>query len=228
VRPQHSDADLLELATSGSAPAFASLLHRHRDVIQRGAIRAQHPEQAAEATLVAAVRELRRGRLVADGFRDRLVELVEATLTTDRGHPGVERLLPPDWFDRVWVRVEDRWPSGRRRLRPPRWVGWTAGAVVLAAAGSIGTYLVVTAEVTTEVVSELVAVPLDEADGMTPVPTPSPEAPRPSDSPELFEDVELGEVPTYDLTGGTPPGPVSPEGPTFASPEGERSGPAGG
>lgn len=202
MRPRHSDADLLELAAAGSAPAFASLLHRHRDVLQRGVVRAERPEDAAVATVVATMRDLRRGRLRAELLRDRLAEHVESSVVADRGRPGVERLLPPEWFDRTWVRVEARWPSGRRPFRAPRWTWHVVGAVLLAASGSVGTFLVVTAEVSTEVISELVAEAVE--DGGTPAPAP----PRPVDpppeteSPELFDDVELGDLPSYDLTGG--------------------------
>ena len=222
MRPRHSDADLLELAASGSAPAFASLLHRHRDVLQRGALRAGHPEQAAESALVATMRDLRRGRLRADQLRDRLAAHVEDAVREDRGRPGVERLLPPDWFDRAWVRAEERWPGGRRRRRAPRWTWHIVGAALIAVAGAVGTYLVVTAEVTTEVVSELVAEPVDDVDTPDPAPSGADEEPPPAEIPELFGDVELGELPTYDLTGDGASGRPAPEGPTLAPPTGEE------
>ncbi len=218
MRPRHSDADLVELAAAGSAPAFASLLHRHRDVLHRGALRAEHPEDAVESALVAAVRDLRRGRLRADDLRDQLDTLMESAVREDRGRPGVERLLPPDWFDRVWVRVEDRWPTGRRRLRAPRWTWHVVGAVVLAVAGAAGTFLVVTADVTTEVVSQLVAEPIEEFDAPAPDEAPAPEEQPSTESPELFDDVELGELPTYDLTGTGAAGDVPAGRPTIAPP----------
>lgn len=202
MRPRHSDADLVELATAGSAPAFASLLHRHRDVLRRGALRTEHPEDAVAAALVAALKDLRRGRLRASGLRDRLDELMETVVRDDHGRPGVEQLLPPDWFDRAWVRVEDRWPTGRRRRRAPRWLWHVLGAGLLATAGAAGTTFVVTADVATEVVSELVAEPIDD-DVDTPARDPRTEdvVGPPAESLELFDDVELGELPTYDLTG---------------------------
>ena len=218
MRPRHSDADLLELAASGSAPAFASLLHRHRDVLQRGALRAGSPEEAAESALVATLRDLRRGRLRAEDLRDQLAERIEEAVHDDRGQPGVERLLPPDWFDRVWVRVEERWPDGRRRLRLPRWTWHVVGAVLIAAAGAVGTFLVVTADVTTEVVSELVAEPIEDDEAPVPTPSGPVEEPTPPESPELFGDVELGELPTYDLTGDGAADRPDPAGPTIAPP----------
>lgn len=204
MRPRHSDADLLELAAAGSAPAFASLLHRHRDVVQRGALRAERPEEAAVAALVAAVRDLRRGGLRADALRQRLSDLVEDVVRPRIGRPGVERLLPTDWFDRAWVRAELHWPSGRRPVRVPRGTGYVLGALLLAALGSIGTFLVMTADVTTEVVSELVAEPLEDGDApASTVPADgTDDTVVPEGSPELLGEVELGDLPTYDLTGG--------------------------
>ena len=199
MRPRHSDADLLGLAREGSGPAFASLLHRHREVIQRGALRAEHPERTAEATIVMATRDLRRGRADGEDLRGWLSGLVEAEVQRDPGTPGVERMLPGDWFDRAWTSAERRWPSGRRRPRVPRWVHLTMAAVTLALTGSGGAYLVITAEVTTEVISEVVAEPIEDPEVLVvpgPVVEPGPEA-----VPELFGDVELGELPTYDLTG---------------------------
>jgi hypothetical protein len=198
-RPRHTDLELLELARDGSAPAFASLLHRHRDVLRRGALRAEHPEQAVESAMLAAVRQLRRGTVTTTDLRGWLVTVIESQVERDPGRPGVERMLTADWFDRRWVRAERHWPSGRRLPVPPRWVGQVAGAVLLAAVGAGGTYLVVTSDVTTEVIRELIAEPVDDPDVVV-VPGPVVEAPV-EEAPELFGDVELGELPTYDLTG---------------------------
>ena len=199
MRPRHSDAVLLELAREGSGPAFAALLYRHRDVIQRGALRSGHPERVAEATIVTAVRDLRRGRVDVDDLRGWLSGIVEAQVHRAPGTPGVERILPGDWFDRAWSGAERTWPSGRRRPHVPRWARVTAAATVLALAGAGATYLVITSEVTTEVISELVAEPIEDPDVLV-VPGPVVEQ-APEEAPELFGDVELGELPTYDLTG---------------------------
>jgi hypothetical protein len=214
MRPRHSDTDLLELARDGSAPAFASLLHRHRDVIQRGALRAEHPERVAEAAMVDAVRELRRDRARDDDLRGWLTSLIEARVVDDPGSPGVERMLPADWFDRTWVKVQQRWPSGRRRPHVPRW-GWLlAGAVALALGGAGTTYLIVTGDPTAEVLSELVAEPIEDPEVLV-VPGPVVEA-VPEEAPELFGDVELGELPTYDLSGEV--GRPAPDRPTLGPP----------
>jgi len=213
-RPRHTDLELLELARDGSAPAFASLIHRHREVLHRGALRAEHPERAVESALLAAIRQLRRDAVPTDDLRGWLVMLVEKQVERDPGRPGIERMLPGDWFDRQWVLAERHWPSGRRLPKPPRWIGQTVGAMLIAAVGAGGTYLVVTSDVTTEVIRELIAEPVDDPDVVV-VPGPVVEVPV-EEAPELFGDVELGELPTYDLTGeggreGTP-------GPTLAPP----------
>jgi hypothetical protein len=210
VRPRHTDAELLELARAGSAPAFASLLHRHREVVQRAAVRAEHPERAIEATFLTAVRVLRRDLAPASDVRGWLTGLVEQQVTQDPGRPGVERLLPTDWFDRAWVRVESRWPSGRRIPRAPRWATWSAAAVLIVVVGAGATYLVVTSESSTDVVSELVAEPLEDP-SVVAVPGPLVDE-APEEVPELFGDVELGQLPTYDLTGES--GRPRPAGPT--------------
>lgn len=199
VRIRHRDSDLLELARAGSAPAFASLLHRHRDIIHRGALRAEHPERVVEAAMVATVRDVRRDRVAADDLRGWLDGIVDRQVQRDPGRPGVERFLPGDWFDRAWVRAERTWPSGRRRVHVPRWVRHAGAAVVLALASAGVTYLVVTADVATEVITELIAEPIDDPDVLV-VPGPVVDL-EPEEAPELFGDVELGELPTYDLTG---------------------------
>jgi hypothetical protein len=214
VRPRHTDSDLLELAREGSGPAFASLVHRHRDVIARGVLRTEHPEQVAEATLLGAIRRLRRDEAPTSDVRTWLTGLVEDEVRRDPGRPGVDRILPNDWFDRAWVKVERAWPTGRRRPRPPRWMQHAFGALLLAAGGALATFMVVTSEVVTEVISELVAEPIDDPDLLV-TPGPVVDAP-PEEIPELFGDVELGELPTYDLTGGNAQRPAP--GPTIAPP----------
>lgn len=222
MRPRHSDADLLGLAREGSGPAFASLLHRHRDVIQRGALRAEHPERVAESTIVTAVRDLRRGRASAEDLRGWLTELVEAQVRRDPGTPGIERLLPGDWFDRAWARAERTWPTGRRRPSVPRWTSRLVVAVVLAAGSAAVTYVVITADTAREVISELVAEPIEDPDFLV-VPGPVVDD-APEEAPELFGDVELGELPTYDLTGERErTGPASP---TIGPQDGADPGPA--
>jgi DNA-directed RNA polymerase specialized sigma24 family protein len=93
VRPRHSDADLVDLARSGSAPAFASLIHRHRDVVQRTALRSTHPEQAAESIMRSGMARLRRADVRPEDLRTWLTVLAEQQVLSDPGHPHVERML---------------------------------------------------------------------------------------------------------------------------------------
>jgi hypothetical protein len=219
-RPQHTDHELLELAREGSAPAFASLLHRHRDVLQRGALRAEHPEAMVATVMVGAIRRLRRGTIADDGIRTWLSASVDEEVARAPGRPGIERLLPAEWFDRAWVRAQRSWPSGRRVPRPPRLVGQLGVTLAIAALGAGGAYVAITAETTTEVIHELIAEPVEDPDVVA-VPGPVVDTP-PEQAPELFGDVDIGELPTYDLTGEGARGAT--EGPTLAPPG--RDGPA--
>jgi hypothetical protein len=224
VRPRHSDADLVDLARSGSAPAFASLLYRHRDVIQRAALKAAQPDAAVEVVMRTAVRSLRRADVASGDVRSWIGALSEQEVRSDLGRPDVERMLPADWFDRAWVRVEPSWPTGRRSRRPPRWARTVLGALLLAGLGSGATYALVTAERMTDVVSELVGEPIEDPMFLV-VPGPVVDQ-EPEDAPELFGDVELGELPTYDLTGDgdrrRPPAPTIGPPPGTDDDAGER------
>ena len=129
----------------------------------------------------------------------------------------VEPLLPADWFDRAWVTAARTWPTGRRPLpRPPRWVAYAAAAVLLAVAGAGGTWLALSSGGDREVLGSVVASTLDGPSVLDDAP-PLPE-PVIEEAPELFGDVEIGELPTYDLT--TRPDAVTGPGPELAPPAG--------
>jgi len=217
VRMRHTDAQLLELARDGSAPAFGSLLHRHRRRLQREAVQAQDPTRALTDAGVAAMRALRRGTVGADDPGTWLAGLVAEEAQRDPAPDQVEPMLGGDWFPRLWVELDRRWPSGRRRVSPPRWATMLVVAVVLAIVSGVTTYLVLTDERTTEVVLDLVATPLEgpgalREQGFVP--------PEPEEAPELFGDVELGELPSYDLTGPGGTAPAVPSPPSIGPPTG--------
>jgi hypothetical protein len=218
VARRHDNADLLGLARDGSAPALASLLHRHRATVQRAAARAADPERAAGAAMTAAVRALRAGRLRdPDDLPGVLEEAAAAVAVRAPRTVDVEPLLPADWFDRAWVDAGRTWPTGRRPLpRPPRWVLHVTAALALAAVGAGGTWLALSSDGDREVLGSIVASTLEgpsALDDAPPVPEPVVE-----EAPELFGDVEIGSLPTYDLT--TRPGTTTGTGPELAPPTG--------
>jgi hypothetical protein len=165
--------------------------------------------------MVGAIRQLRRGTLADDDIRAWLSASVDREVTRAPGRPGIERLLPAEWFDRAWVDAQRSWPSGRHVPRPPRLVGRLGAALALAALGGGGAYLSITADATTEVIQELIAEPVEDPDVLA-VPGPVVDTP-PEQAPELFGDVEIGELPTYDLTGEGARGGA--EGPSLAPPD---------
>jgi hypothetical protein len=230
VRIRHSDAQLLELARQGSAPAFASLLHRHRQRLQRAAARSADPARALEAAGVAAMRGLRADHdgIVATGAAADpgawLVGLVAVEAERTPAPAQVEPMLPGDWFARLWVDLDRRWPSGRERIRLPRWAMGVLAVVLLAGTAGGTTFLVLTQDLDAEVVGDLVASPL-EGGGALRSPSEAVD-PEPEEAPELFGDVELGELPSYDLLGpGTQrPGPPTVGPPTAPSNAGGGSG----
>jgi hypothetical protein len=204
TRQRHSDTQLLELASEGSASAFAALLHRHRGALQRIVLDAADPHATAESTMVSAIRDLRRHRVSTDtDIRTWITELARTQADRDPSPADVDQLLTPDWFDRAWSRAERAWPNGYARPRLPRWGALVLGAVALAGTSSVATYLYLSYEATTEIVGELVAEPLEAGQGVLPsLPSgPTPDDPDLLPAPELFGDIEIGELPTYDLTG---------------------------
>jgi hypothetical protein len=200
VARRHGDAELLDLAREGSAAALGSLLHRHRGALQRAVLRTADPERAAGVAMTAAVRAVRGGRLREPAELPALLEEATAGVATRAPRTAdVEPLLPSDWFDRAWTATVRTWPSGRRPLpRPPRWAALAVGAVLLAVAGAGGTWLALSSGDEREVLASIVASTLDGPSALDDAPV----APEPvvEEAPELFGDVEIGQLPTYDLT----------------------------
>lgn len=159
--------------------------------------------------MVEAMRRVRRGQGPQREFSGWLEGLVSEHASRDPAPTDVERLLPTDWFDRLWVRIDRRWPTGRPTFRLPRWATVTIAGVLLAVTGATGTYLFLTTDAAAEFVDELVAVPLD---GPAEIGVPGPDATDapPEEAPELFGDIEIGELPTYDLTGRDAQDPTAP------------------
>lgn len=201
TRPRHNDSELLSLAADGSASAFAALLHRHRHVLRTRAAGAAEPELAVERAAIAAMRRLRR-RPPLDAVDAWLATLVDEQVAGSPASSDVERIFPTGWFDQLWVRVQRRWPHGRAPVRLPAWLrlGLTAVVLVVASAGT--TYVVLTSDDASDVVLDLSSTPLEGPGILT---GGEPAAPaEPEEALELFGDVEIGELPTYDLTGRDP------------------------
>ena len=212
---RHDAAELLALARDGSAAAFASLLHRDRAALQRVALGAADPERALRTAITAAMRAARRRDADAAGVAAAATAAAGAEATRAPRVAEVEPLLPPDWFDRAWVAAAPAWPTGRRPLpRPPRWATVVASGLLLAAVGAGGTWLALSSGGDREVLGSIVASPLDGPSALDERP-PAPE-PVVEEAPELFGDVEIGELPTYDLTTREPAAPtprIGPAGP---------------
>ena len=195
------------LARDGSAAALASLLHRHRAVLQRAALGAAEPERAVRAGMTAAMRALRGGGLADPAALPGVLAAAAESEAARTPRPAdVEPLLPADWFDRAWVATAAAWPSGRRPLpRPPRWLAVVAAAVALAAVGAGTTWMALSSGEDRDVLGGLVATPLDGPSALDDAPARP--APTVEGAPELFGDVEIGELPTYDLTRPDAPTP---------------------
>lgn len=122
-----SDAELVELARAGWAPAFAVLLHRHAAGVHGAVTSAGDPVRSVEQVFARAMRRLRDQDPGAE---------VGAWLRSLAGDAhAAPRPLAADQLDAIWHRLEARWPDGHRRRRgvPWRGLGLVAGLVLLAA-----------------------------------------------------------------------------------------------
>lgn len=212
----HDDADLLMLARDGSAAAFAALLHRHRAALLRGIDGAADPERAARETMTVLMRRLRSGDQVDADVATLVDRTAREVATREPRTDGAEPLLPTDWFDRAWAAAEPAWPSGRRPLpRPPRWLTLVASGLLLAVVGGGVTWMVLAREGDREIVGSILASVIEGPTALEDAPPP-PE-PEIEEAPALFGDIEIGELPTYDLAR---PGPDQrPPSPQVAPPQ---------
>lgn len=161
-----SDAELVERARAGSAPAFAVLLHRHAPTVRTVVADDRDPTGAVVGTFVTAMRRLPKHPPDADP-RAWLLELAAAEVRTP--HP-IGDLPPPELdqeeLDEIWAELDLRWPDGRAPRSLPRWVSWSALVLALAALAVLMPYAVLTLGANgndgpTELAS-LVARPFDE------------------------------------------------------------------
>ena len=165
------DADLLARARQGDATAFAVLLHRYGPAVH-AVLAEPSPDRGAQATdgAATATTGLTRTFLAAmrqlDAADDQDIRRWLLRLALDE-EPGPEP-LPAAVLDQVWTELATRWPTGRRPLRAPRWVGHVALLLILLALAAGVPYVVlVTASEGEEApppISEVVAESLDDED----------------------------------------------------------------
>ena len=174
------DADLLAHARQGDAAAFAVLLHRHGPAVHAassdGTTERVHEDTgeppvataAVTRTFLAAMRQLDQ----ADD-QDLRGWLLRLALGADPDPAALTRArrpepLPGTVLDQVWGELAERWPTGRRPLRAPRWLAHAALLIVLLALAAGVPYVVlVTASDREEApppTSEVVAEPLEGGD----------------------------------------------------------------
>lgn len=136
-----SDAELVELAQDGSAPAFAVLLHRHGAAVREVVTDEADPTGAVVATYLTAMRHLGQ-RTPTTPVRPWLLELA----TDEARHPRPASDAPPaldaDELDGIWAELDVRWPDGRTPRTVPAWLGWSALVVVLASLAVLVPYLI--------------------------------------------------------------------------------------
>jgi hypothetical protein len=128
-----SDAELLARADAGDGAAFAVLVHRHAATLHATATASgsDDPEAEVVATLSRAMRQLDTaptedvaGWLV--GLQARRRGVTGEVPDLDQVTTLQERVL-----DAIWAELAPRWPTGRRPVRLPRWVGHVALVALL-------------------------------------------------------------------------------------------------
>jgi hypothetical protein len=169
---QPDDAALLTQARSGEAGAFAVLVLRHAPRLHAAARRggADAPDEVVARTFTRAMRRL-------DQAPDADLPAWLLGLQQPRRRAGDEVAVPADddiealpdrTLDAIWAALAPRWPSGRRPVRAPRWVGQVAlVALLLVLSVAIPYLLLVTAAEQGEApgpLAELIAEPLEEDD----------------------------------------------------------------
>ncbi len=179
--PDRDDADLLARARQGDATSFAVLLHRYGPAVhavlvdpsQDGHEQVDDEDATATAALTrtffAAMRQLGEADDQDVGRWLLRIALDEEPDPGRLARAQDPEPLPDTVLDHVWHELAVRWPTGRRPLRTPRWVGHLALLMVLLALAAGVPYVVLVSASNDEdappPISEVVAEPLDDEDG---------------------------------------------------------------
>jgi hypothetical protein len=206
-----SDAELVERARAGSAPAFAVLLHRHGPAVRAVVAGDRDPTGAVIGTFVTAMRRL-PDHPVDDTPRDWLLQLAASEVREPRtadAQPAPD--LEPDELDEIWAELDLRWPDGRVPRTVPRWVGWSALVITLAALAILVPYTVLTlggnGDDGPNELAGLVARPFEDPDAEAPVDEAPDEDLEPP--PFVFPDVDLESAPADTTEPDPTPEPIA-------------------
>lgn len=153
-----SDAELIELAQAGWAPAFAVLVHRHAALVRAAGPPGADPVAHVTSVFLAAMREL-PARDPGAPVLPWLLGL--AGLPT--GTPPTPSPLTAGELDAAWAELARRWPDGRPPTRVVHWQR-TAAVVGVAALAGLVPALVLGADSTdaNEEPVEIRAVPVED------------------------------------------------------------------
>lgn len=165
------DAEQLARARAGDPSGYAALVHRYAPVLHAAARTAgrEDPDAAVVAALTRSMRRLDAAD--PDDLGSWLVSLLEPRRARSEPvavpDPDEVAPLPTADVDAIWAALAPRWPTGRRPVRVPRWVGHVALLVVLVALSvAIPMLLLTTADDDQgpAPLAEVVAEPLEEDD----------------------------------------------------------------
>jgi uncharacterized membrane protein YgcG len=203
---ERDDGELLELAASGWAPAFAVLVHRHAPALLVAFADDPDPAERVTDVFLRAMREL-PDRAPAGSVSTWLFALA--------GRPAPEQVpaVPEETLDPIWRELSIRWPDGRHvhRGRPlARRLAVIGGALAVGVLVPL-VVLGLPAAPDGDAIESVRAEPLEDA------PT---EEREPEDIPSFeFPDVTAGaeEAPT-DAPDDEPPAPVAPPTTDTATP----------
>lgn len=161
---KHSDTDLVRHASAGSAPAFATIVHRHAPQVHAVFSHAPDPHARVTATFLDAMKRLDSLGEEAE-VGSTLLEIAGARGGDATSGASEPSQLSDDEVDAIWAQLYRRWPSGRARPALPSAAPRAALVATLVAVGFLLPRMVLAAGATEEVELEhIVAKPYEEAE----------------------------------------------------------------